>query len=501
MEYTVALSERQHEALMIHLLRKDGQEDLCFALYQPSSGGTRFTGVIKELVLPLHNERQVHGNVSFNPEYFDRVLDIALEKQCGVCFLHSHPTNGWQDMSSDDIKAETEMAPRVKTYTKLPLLGMTIGTDGTWSARFWIKGGPSKYDRYWCVNTRVAGKKLNLFYDDKQVPPPRLEEQFSRTISAWGAQKQQLINRLHVGIVGCGSVGSVVAEALLKTGVQQITLIDFDTVELKNLDRLQGIGKKSIGRLKVKVIRERLLAQNLSQKVVINCVPFSIVEHQGYKAALNCDVLFSCVDRPWPRFVLDALSQANHIPVIDGGIETSTKSDQSNIDQARWKVHTCGPGRACMRCIGQYDLGDIGLEQSGLLEDPSYISNLPKDHFIHRGENVFAFSISVGAMELQQFLSLLLQPRRQYYGPKEFDFNSGMIDEDFAFECKANCDIAALSGEGDKVNQVFISNHPIAELRRKNAKSKWQATFLYYVGGLSLMNLFKKCFVLIKKGL
>jgi hypothetical protein len=76
-----------------------------------------------------------------------------------------------------------------------------------------------------------------------------------------------------------------------------------------------------------------------------------------------------------------------------------------------------------------------------------------------------------------------------------------MIDEDFAFECKANCDIAALSGEGDKVNQVFISNHPIAELRRKNAKSKWQATFLYYVGGLSLMNLFKKCFVLIKKGL
>jgi hypothetical protein len=487
MEYAVALTEGQHEALMIHLLRKDGQEDLCFALYQPSTGGTRFTGIIKEIILPLPGERQVHVNVSFNPEYFDRVLDLALEKQCGVCFLHSHPTKGWQDMSSDDIQAETEMAPRIRAYSQLPLLGMTAGTDGTWSARFWIKDGPGKYGRYWCATTRVAGKKLSMSYDNRQLPPPLLEEQFARTISAWGPEKQQLIGRLHVGIVGCGSVGSVIAEALLKTGVRRITLIDFDTVELKNLDRLQGVGKKSIGRLKVYVVRERLLAQHLSRGVIIHAVPYSIVEEEGYRSALNCDLLFSCVDRPWPRFVLDAISQANHIPVIDGGIETSTKADQSNIDQARWKAHTCGPRRACMRCIGQYDVGDIGVEQAGLLDDPSYISNLPKDHFIHRGENVFVFSVSVGAMELQQFLSLLLQPRRQYYGPKEFDFNSGMIDEGFAFACEPGCDIASLLSGGDLVNMAFISRHKIAEEHRKAAKSKWQALFGYYFGKLRSM--------------
>ena len=82
------------------------------------------------------------------------------------------------------------------------------------------------------------GKKLSITYDDRLLVPPVLKEQFARTISAWGPQKQQMIARLHVGIVGCGSVGSVIAEALLKTGVRQITLIDFDTVELKNLDRL-----------------------------------------------------------------------------------------------------------------------------------------------------------------------------------------------------------------------------------------------------------------------
>ena len=479
MEYAVALTEGQHEALMIHLLRKDGQEDLCFALYKPCTGGTRFTGIIREIILPLPGERQVHGNVSFNPEYFDRVLELALEKQCGVCFLHSHPTSGWQNMSSDDIIAETEMAPRIRAYSKLPLLGMTVGTDGAWSARFWVKDSPGKYGLYWCATTRVVGKKLSITYDDRLLVPPVLKEQFARTISAWGPQKQQMIARLHVGIVGCGSVGSVIAEALLKTGVRQITLIDFDTVELKNLDRLQGIGKKSIGRLKVYVLQEHLHSQDISDDVEIHAIPYSIVEETGYRAALNCDLLFSCVDRPWPRFVLDAISQANHIPVIDGGIETSTKVDHSNIDQARWKAHTCGPERACMRCIGQYDVEDIGVEQAGLLDDPSYISNLPKDHFIHRGENVFIFSVSVGSMELQQFLSLLLQPRRQYYGPKEFDFNSGMIDEDFPFACKSDCDIATLLSGGDGVNAVFISQHVIAEDRRKAAKSKWQAFISY----------------------
>ena len=72
----------------------------------------------------------------------------------------------------------------------------------------------------------------------------------------------------------------------------------------------------------------------------------------------------------------------------------------------------------CLNCLGQYASEDVALEQIGMLEDPVYISNRPKDHFINRGENVFAFSLGVASMEMQQFLSLVLQPRGIYYGPK-----------------------------------------------------------------------------------
>lgn len=478
MKYSVSIPESLDNVLTDHLIRKDWQEDLCFALYNPGTGRTRLTANIQRLILPLPNERQVHRNVSFNPDYFDRVCSLALETGCGICFLHSHPATGWQDMSNDDIAAEKMLAPRAKATTGIPLVGLTVGRDRTWSARFWIKAGRGKYNRHWCESVRVAGKGFRIYFDDKQTPPPLHDKAFQRTISSWGNAKQCDIARLHVGIVGLGSVGSIIAEALLKSGVRTVTLIDFDTVELKNLDRLQGVGRNSIGRLKVQVIKKRLVKQKLVDKLKIETFPFSIVEQDGLLAALDCDILFSCVDRPWARYILNCISFANNIPVIDGGIEAAIKKNHSNLDYARWKAHTIAPGRICLNCLGQYCSEDVGLEQSGLLDDPTYIKGLPQDHFVSRGENVFGFSLGVSAMEIQQFLSLILQPRGQYYGPKEFDFNSGNIDADFEFQCPPSCSFPRKISEGDKVNKQLISRHPVAEASRKSARKGLVANLL-----------------------
>ena len=256
MEYSVAISEKNHDLLSAHLIRPDGQEDLCFALYHPGTGSSRSSAILTEVVLPLRNERTVHGNVSFSVEYYDRASSLALEKQCGICFLHSHPAPGWQYMSQDDIRAEEMLAPRVKAMTGMPLVGMTIGNDGAWSARFWIKEAPRTYVRHFCRTVRVSGKSLAITYYDELARPPIFGEAFSRTVSAWGDKKQSDIARLKVGIVGLGSVGSIVAEALLRTGISQLTLIDFDAIELKNLDRLQGVGVAAVGKSKVLEVKE-----------------------------------------------------------------------------------------------------------------------------------------------------------------------------------------------------------------------------------------------------
>ena len=60
-----------------HLLRQDGQEDVCLATYARSSGVRRTTAVVTDLVLPLDGERSVHGNASFSGRYVVRAASLA----------------------------------------------------------------------------------------------------------------------------------------------------------------------------------------------------------------------------------------------------------------------------------------------------------------------------------------------------------------------------------------------------------------------------------------
>ena len=229
--YSAALTGDFHLAALSHLIRADGQEDLCFATWHPSNGRNRKTALLDRLILPEAGDRHVHGNASFEARYFERAVMEAVRSGGGLAFLHSHPGPGWQDMSPDDIAAEHGHAAAVKGATGLPFVGLTAGTDGSWSARFWEKTAPSTYHRRWCSTVRVAGPQLSITFNDRLFPPPASSDALRRTISSWGHAKQADLARIHVGVVGAGSVGSIVAEALARTGIAHITLIDFDNSE------------------------------------------------------------------------------------------------------------------------------------------------------------------------------------------------------------------------------------------------------------------------------
>jgi len=118
----------------------------------------------------------------------------------------------------------------------------------------------------------------------------------------------------------------------------------------------------------------------------------------------------------------------------------------------------------------QYKPEDVSLEQSGLLEDSKYIQGLPQGHFSKRGENVYAFSLALAGLQMQQFLSLVLKPKGVYYGVKEMDFVTGNIDADFKFYCDDNCEFTSLIGTGDSLKEHLIQKHTIAENSRRKAK-------------------------------
>ncbi|MGD4219247.1 ThiF family adenylyltransferase, partial [Xanthomonas citri pv. citri] len=123
-------------------------------------------------------------------------------------------------------------------------------------------------------------------------------------------------------VVGAGSVGLDVLQRLAATGIVEIGVMDFDRVDVVNRDRMVGATRRDarLRRRKVDVAARlaRLAATADGFKVYRHHT--SICSPEGLTAALDYDVIFSCVDRPWPRAVLNSIAYADLIPVIDGGI-------------------------------------------------------------------------------------------------------------------------------------------------------------------------------------
>lgn len=448
--FSVAIAEAVDAELRQHLIREDAQEDLCFALWIPSDGATRRTALLHTPVFPSANDRHVHGNASFEPRYFERAVALAASAGCGLAFLHSHPAPGWQGMSHDDIVAEqVKLAGATAAMTGLPLVGMTTGSDGSWSARFWHRTGRKRYDLSWCESVRTAGIGHRVTFCDALVRRPDFRETFRRTVTVWGDANHRNLARLRIGIVGLGSVGSIVAETLARMGLQRFVLIDFDDVRAHNLDRLLYATEADIGRLKVDVAAERMRAVATAAEIDVSTSPYSVVEQAGYRAALDCDVLFSCVDRPRARHVLNHFAYAHLIPVIDGGIEVRFKRGQfSGVD---WQLQTVAPGRPCLECLGAYNPDDVSVEAAGLLDDPSYLKGLPDDHRYKRNENVFPFSANLASLEVLQFVALTTGiARMPNVGVQRYRYVPGILETATDRACEPTCETMKLLAQGDR---------------------------------------------------
>ena len=409
---SVAMTAATQEALIRLLVRDDGQEDLCLATYRPSTGLTRFTALIRTVVPPEPGDRLVHGNATVTADYILRAAQAAQEDDCGLILLHSHPgASHWQPMSGPDRDCEASYANLVREFTGLPLIGMTLATQNrAWSARHWDSGVGRAVDCTHCTNVRVIGDQFAVSWNDSVQPPPPATRSQARTLSAWGKQRQADLVRRKVLVVGAGSVGLDVFVRLAASGLCQLTMMDFDLVEVHNRDRLIGATPRDahLRRPKVHVAGREATAAATAYKCSIQVSDLSICEAEGLRLALDHDLIFCCVDRPWPRAVLNSLAYSDLIPVIDGGIAIDT-FDGGEMRNATWRSHVVRPGRPCLSCNRQLDLGTVALDRQGLLDDPAYIQGA-REVGMAVNANVAPLSVNVAASILSQYVSFSVAP-------------------------------------------------------------------------------------------
>ena len=192
---------------------------------------------------------------------------------------------------------------------------------------------------------------MGVYFVDRIDPVPEEREVLRRPFDTWGYRAQRNVSRLRKGTVGLGSVGCIVAEAVARIGVSKITLIDPDAVEEHNLNRLLYASQMDVVLHKVELAERKTRDHATGNYMQITALPLSIQENSNYAAAIDCDLLFSCVDRPFGRDVLNFIAYSRLIPVIDGGIAVETQND--SLYSVHWRAHIVGPRRQCMRCNGQ----------------------------------------------------------------------------------------------------------------------------------------------------
>ena len=390
--------------LLQHYSKGELQEDLCFGLWTPSTGLERETAIVTDIVLPRPGEHNLHGNASFNGTYLAKVTREAIRNKQGLVFMHSHPSKGWQSMSVADVHAERNRIVHTARATGHPLVGMTVGTDGYWSARVWAEHRDGA-TRYWSRKVRVVERSRLVVWHGPQARPRNRGKQ-RRTLESWGEERQRIIEGIRVGVVGLGSVGSIVVEGLARIGVRELVLIDDDVVEEHNLDRLLNAGVKDIGRAKTDVAEEAALRGSSADRIEIANIKKKIQHKDAYAAARDCDILVSCVDSPVARDVMNRIAYRDGIPVVDGGVEIRKAPRTGSMNAARWRAHIVNPYNECLRCKGQYSSSDVMLELDGSWQNPHYIKDSASVG--RRGENVFNISLSVASELLNMTIRMVI---------------------------------------------------------------------------------------------
>ncbi|MBB6520805.1 HesA/MoeB/ThiF family protein [Pseudoteredinibacter isoporae] len=123
---------------------------------------------------------------------------------------------------------------------------------------------------------------------------------------------QQTLLTSHVAIVGLGGLGSPAAMYLAAAGVGKLTLIDFDAVELSNLQRQIIHTNNSIGRAKVESAAERIAALNTDVNVQVIAKKLSPAELESCFESV--DLVLDCTDRFSSRFAINYACVASSTP-------------------------------------------------------------------------------------------------------------------------------------------------------------------------------------------
>ena len=142
-----------------------------------------------------------------------------------------------------------------------------------------------------------------------------MTHEFSRTELLIGEAGLQKLRQSTVMVLGVGGVGSHCIEALARSGVGTLILVDNDTVSLTNINRQSIAYHSTVGQFKTKVMKERILDINPEAEVITHEL-FVLPENMNEIFDRHVDYIIDAIDTVTAKLALVVYAQEQGIPIL-----------------------------------------------------------------------------------------------------------------------------------------------------------------------------------------
>ena len=210
-----------------------------------------------------------------------------------------------------------------------------------------------------------------------------MESWLNRTQNLIGKENIEKLAKCHVAVFGCGGVGSYAIEALARSGVGKLTLVDKDVVDVTNINRQLIADTTTLGKPKVLIEKERLLKINPQLEV------FTFQEFFNQE---NADMFFNFANNTPFNYIIDAIdtvsskislieeAKKRNIPIISC-MGTGNKLDPTKFEVADIsKTSVCPLAKVMRKELGKRGIKNVKVVYSK--EIPYNIANIVENDIV-----------------------------------------------------------------------------------------------------------------------
>lgn len=423
------LTGRQHELLRRHLFPGDGREAVALCLCGYRRGVDTILCV--RSVHPIPHEacsvRQADA-VVWSTDGLPALLEEAARRGYAVLKVHSHP-EGYDEFSSRDGQSDRTVFGSVYGWVDGPgpHASAVMLPDGRMFGRTVSAAGAFEP----IDSVVVAGEDIHVWSAGEQKDS--MPEFMLRHRQLFGEGTTRLLRRLAVAIVGASGSGSPMFELALRLGFGRIVLVDPQTVEEKNLNRIINAMRADIGLPKAAVLATAAERIGLATNVVP--ISKSIATTSALRAVAGCDVLLGCVDSAEARHLMSRIATFYCMPYIDVGVQIDADG-RGGVNQICGAVHYLQPDGSSLLSRGAYSLEDVRAAEMRRI-DPERYKDLLADGYIKgvRVEQpaVIHLNTLVASLAMNELLARL-HPfrlgRNEEFWVTRLSLTGGMISED-----------------------------------------------------------------------